>query len=57
MNTQQQIAILLNGKGAMPSWKSLSDVELAAVATYVKNAWNNKAGSAVQPAEFSAARK
>jgi cytochrome c oxidase subunit 2 len=57
MNTPQQIAILLNGKGAMPSWKGLSDVELAAVATYVKNAWGNKAGAAVQPAEFKAARK
>lgn len=57
MNTQQQMAILLNGKGAMPSWKGLSDVELAAVATYTKNAWGNKAGAAVQPAEFRAARK
>ena len=53
----QQIAILLNGKGAMPTWKQLSDVELAAVATYVKNSWGNSAGSAVQPAEFKAARK
>ncbi len=57
MNTPQQIAILLNGKGAMPSWKGLSDVELAAVATYTQNAWGNKAGAAVQPAEFKAARK
>jgi cytochrome c oxidase subunit 2 len=51
-----QIAILLNGKNAMPSWKALSDVELAAVATYTKNSWGNKFG-AVQPAEFAAARK
>jgi cytochrome c oxidase subunit 2 len=51
-----QIAMLLNGKNAMPSWKGLSDVELAAVATYTKNAWGNKAGE-VQPAEFKAARK
>jgi cytochrome c oxidase subunit 2 len=57
MNTPQQVAILLNGKGAMPAWKGLSDVELAAVATYTKNAWGNKAGAAVQPAEFRAARK
>ena len=40
----------------MPSWKALSDVELAAVATYTKNAFGNKAGE-VQPAEFKAARK
>jgi cytochrome c oxidase subunit 2 len=47
---------MLNGKNAMPSWKALSDVELAAVATYVKNSFGNKAGE-VQPAEFKAARK
>ena len=57
MNKEQQIAIMLNGKGAMPTWKQLSDVELAAVATYVKNNWGNSAGAAVQPAEFAAARK
>jgi cytochrome c oxidase subunit 2 len=51
-----QIAIMLNGKNAMPSWKSLSDVELAAVATYTKNSWGNSAGE-IQPAEFKAARK
>jgi cytochrome c oxidase subunit 2 len=53
----QQIAILLNGKNAMPPWKALSDVELAAVATYVKNSWRNSEGLAVQPSEFAAARK
>jgi len=53
----QQIAILLNGKGAMPPWKQLTDVELAAVATYVKNSWGNSEGAAVQPAEFTTARK
>ena len=55
-NTPDQIAILLQGKNAMPSWKGLSDVELAAVATYTKNSFGN-AGGAVQPAEFRAARK
>ncbi len=57
MNKEQQIAILLNGKNAMPPWKALSDVELAAVATFVKNSWGNSAGTVVQPAEFAAARK
>jgi cytochrome c oxidase subunit 2 len=54
-----QIAILLNGaaNGAMPAWKQLSDVELAAVATYTKNAWSNQTGKAIQPAEVVAARK
>jgi cytochrome c oxidase subunit 2 len=51
-----QIALLLNGKNAMPSWEALSDVELAAVSTYTKNSWGNSAGD-VQPAEFRAARK
>jgi len=55
-STPDQIAILLNGKNAMPSWKALSDVELAAVATYTKNSWGNKVGE-VQPAEFKSARK
>jgi cytochrome c oxidase subunit 2 len=54
-NTPDQIAIMLHGRNAMPSWKQLPDVELAAVATYVKNSWGNSAGE-VQPAEFKAAR-
>ncbi len=51
----QQITILLNGKNAMPPWKVLSDVELAAVATYSRNSWSNK-GDPVQPAEIKAKR-
>jgi cytochrome c oxidase subunit 2 len=54
-----QINIVLNGaaNGAMPAWKQLSDTEIAAVITYTKNSWSNKAGKAVQPAEIVAARK
>jgi cytochrome c oxidase subunit 2 len=54
-----QIHILLNGaaNGAMPSWKQLSDTEIAAVITYTKNSWSNKTGKAVQPADIVAARK
>jgi cytochrome c oxidase subunit 2 len=55
-NTPEQIQIMLNGKNAMPAWRTLSDVELAAVATYEKNSFGNNAGE-VQPAEFKAARK
>lgn len=51
-----QIQILLGGKNAMPSWKALSDVELAAVATYTRNSFGNKSGE-VQPSEVKAARK
>jgi cytochrome c oxidase subunit 2 len=58
-DTAKQIQIILHGaaNGAMPPWRSLSDTELAAVATYTKNAWTNKTGQLVQPAEFAAARK
>ncbi len=54
----KQIGILLNGagNGAMPAWRQLSDTEIAAVITYVKNSWSNKAGTLVQPAEITAAR-
>jgi mono/diheme cytochrome c family protein len=34
----------------------LSDADLAAVVTYQRNAWNNKMGDAVQPAQIAAAR-
>ena len=58
-DTAKQIQILLNGAagGAMPAWRTLSDTELAAVVTFTKNAWTNKTGQLVQPAEFLAARK
>lgn len=55
-----QIAVLLNGRKAMPPWKQLNDVELAAVTTYTRQAWSN-AGKGVdpvvQPADFAVARK
>lgn len=54
----EQMRVLLNGRlnGAMPSWKQLSDVELAAVATYSKNHWTNQTGKMIQPSDFAAAR-
>ncbi|MFZ3119914.1 MAG: cytochrome c oxidase subunit II [Variovorax sp.] len=53
-----QIDVLLKGQnnGAMPSWKQLSDTDLAAVATFTKNSWSNKTGQLVQPAEVKAER-
>ncbi len=53
------LAILLQGAagGAMPAFRQLSDVELAAVMTYTKNSWGNATGRAVQPAEVTAARR
>jgi len=54
-----QIELLLKGKTgtAMASFKQLSDTELAAVLTYTRNAWSNKAeDNIVQPKEVLAAR-
>jgi cytochrome c oxidase subunit II len=58
-DASKQIAVLLNGQnnGAMPSWKALSDTEIAAVITYTKNNWSNKTEQVVQPADVVAARK
>jgi len=55
----KQISVLLKGQnnGAMPSWKQLSDTDIAAVITYTKNNWSNKTGQLVQPSEVLAARK
>lgn len=54
-----EIQVLLHGQnnGAMPSWKQLSDTEIAAVITYTKNSWSNKTGQVVQPSDVQAARK
>ncbi len=60
----EQIKVLLHGQksGAypseMPAWKQLSDTDIAAVITYTRNTWSNKAAeNIVQPAEVVAARK
>jgi len=52
----QQIHVVLNGRGAMPAWKQLSDTDLAAVISYTKNNWSNKTGQLVQPSEVLAQR-
>ncbi len=43
-------------KGAMPAFAQLSDAELAAVASYVRAEWSNKA-DAIKPGLFEAERK
>ena len=55
---QDQIHLVLNGKPgtAMPPWKQLSDADIAAVITYTRNSWGNKAGD-VMPAAVKAARQ
>ncbi len=54
----RQLQVVLHGavNGAMPSWKQLSDTDLAAVVSYTKNAWSNQTGQLVQPAEVLAQR-
>jgi cytochrome c oxidase subunit II len=57
-----QINVLLNGQGngKMPAWKSLSDVEIASVITYTRQAWGNAGKGTdpvVQPVDVKAARK
>lgn len=55
----KQIAVVLNGQNnlTMPSWKALSDTDIAAVISYTKNHWSNKTGQVVQPADVLALRK
>ena len=52
----KQIHVVLNGRNAMPSWKQLSDTDIAAVISYTKNNWSNKTGQVVQPSEVLAQR-
>lgn len=55
-----QMTVLLKGRAgtAMASFSRLSDVELAAVTTYTRNAWSNQAEQGlVLPKEYAAARK
>ncbi len=56
---EPNLNIVMNGKGGMPPWKGvLSDTEIAAVITYTRNSWANKAQeNIVQPAQVLAARK
>jgi len=58
-DNSKQIAILLAGQnnGAMPSWKQLSDTDLAAVISFTKNNWSNQTGQLVQPSDVLALRK
>ncbi len=51
--------IVMNGRAgtAMAAYKGqLNDIDIAAVLTYQRNAWDNKAGDMVQPADVKATR-
>jgi len=54
------INIVVNGKpgtAMAPFGKQLSDTDIAAVITYERNAWSNKTGDVIQPAEVKSAKK
>lgn len=47
---------VLNGRAGMPAFKDdLTDADLAAILTYVRGSWGNKA-SAIKPSDVAAAR-
>ena len=50
--------IVINGKEgtAMQPWGTLNDLEIAAIVTYERNAWDNNTGDVVQPADVKQAR-
>ena len=52
------IKMVVTGKAgtAMAAFKHLSDVDIAAVVTYERNAWGNTTGDLVQPSEIKAFR-
>jgi len=52
------IKMVVSGKAgtAMAAFKHLSDVDIAAVVTYERNAWGNTTGEIVQPSEIQAFR-
>ncbi len=57
---EAQIHIVMNGKPgtAMPAFgNQLSDTDIAAVITFTRNAWGNKAGDVIQASEIKASRK
>ena len=60
-NPQPVLHTVLNGRhgklGQMPAWgEKFNDQEIAAMVSYVRNAWGNKA-PAIKPADVAAARQ
>lgn len=50
------VAVVLNGRGGMPTFRNeLSDDQVAAIVSYVRGAWGNKAAP-VEPTAAAAAR-
>ncbi|HEX6705818.1 MAG TPA: cytochrome c [Albitalea sp.] len=56
----EHIRTVLNGRpgtGMLPFAARMSDIDVAAVITFERNAWGNKTGEAVQPADVKSERK
>lgn len=52
----EHIGIVLTGKNNMPEFASkLNDLDVAAIITYERNAWENNTGDVVQPKQVKAA--
>ena len=57
-NIPAHIHQVIYGKGMMPAFgEQLSDSDIAAVVTFVRNNWGNKTGHVIQPKDVLAARK
>ena len=53
----EHIHQIIYGKNLMPALGHLSDVDIAAITTYERNAWGNNTGDIVQAKEVAEARK
>lgn len=54
----EHIRQIIYGKNAMPGFgEQKSDLEIAAIATYERNAWGNKTGDIIQPSDVKAVRE
>ena len=57
-NTLEHLYRIIYGKNLMPKFgDQLSDVEIATVTTYERNAWGNNTGDLIQPKAVAEARK
>jgi len=57
-NRMRHIQQIIYGKGLMPAFgEQLSDVDIASVVSFTRNAWGNNTGDIVQAKEVSEARK
>ena len=57
-NTLEHLYRIIYGKNLVPKFgDQLTDLEIAAVTTYERNAWGNNTGDLIQPKEVAEARK